>query len=332
MRHMARILLFVGLFILLSAIPVSANMGFVMPPISIGVMVSVVLLTLVLSIISGEAALKIKQIQDKGKGDIWYLVLGIPGMITLGLYILLKFMRVFTSPWPFLVIFATLVILQFSRLHASVEKKITPGAEKIRPSTFILPAAAAVTLISPILFWFIGGMGNLILQIGLTGVWTCYGCYCGFQLYDKSSSARHGSYTFRAMRVAGFILIPASIIIALGFSHTAYRVFKYPYRDRAQWGTAKANVDVLRSVLASYAADSDTNKYPVGEFDYDQIKALLPQANLPYMEEEAKWEPGSFIYFSENGTTFSIKIAAMAREQDLIYGSPSGVTPGSYPH
>jgi hypothetical protein len=332
MKHSARILFAVGLHILLCAVPASANMGFVMPPISIGVMVSVVLLTIVLSIVSGEATHKIKQIRDKGDGDIWFRVLGIPGMVTLGLYLLLKFLHVYTALWPVSILFAALVILQLSRLHASTEQDKSPGSGWINWSIFSLPVLAAVTLISPILFWFLGGMGNLILQVGLTVIWTCYGCYYGFNLYGKGTSARSGSYSFWAMRIAGVILIPATIVLALGFSNAAYRVYKYPFSDRAQWGTAKANVDVLRSFLASYAADSDTNQYPVGEFNYDQIKALLPQANLPDKEEEAKWEPYSFSYSSEKGTTFSIKVTAMSREQGSIYGSPSGVTPGSYPH
>jgi hypothetical protein len=332
LRGTARVVFGVGLLILLSTAPAYANMGFVMPPISVPVMISILILIVGLSILSGEAVLKTRRIMDRGQGDIWFRVLGIPGILALGMHILLKSLRVMTGPSQFILIFAVVVFFQLSRLHSSAEAEADPDTGKAVYETYLLPVLAAVTVISPVLFWFIGGFTHLFLQVGLTGFWTWYGCRYGFLLLENSARVKRGSYSSWAMRISGYILIPACIVIAMGHSHAAYRTFRFPADQVFRWQAAKANVDQLRSALASYAADSDTNQYPVGEFNYNQIKTLLPQANLPNWEEEARWEAGSFIYSSENGTTFSIKTTAMTREQNLIYGSPSDVTPRSYPY
>ena len=77
-------------------------------------------------------------------------------------------------------------------------------------------------------------------------------------------------------------------------------------KDRAIKGTTMANLDVVRRGLYVYVSDNEFNKYPVGNMDWSQLTTLIPEGNLPTMEEDAKIVNGSFQYQSVDGSTFLI--------------------------
>jgi hypothetical protein len=100
--------------------------------------------------------------------------------------------------------------------------------------------------------------------------------------------------------------------------------FGYEKAVAKRINTVKTNIELCQAALASYAAHPG-GKYPVGSFDYYQFHDLFPNNILPDILDEWFIE-GSFLYDSEDGTTYIIWIEA----PDLIRVTPSRVVPTRY--
>ena len=102
-------------------------------------------------------------------------------------------------------------------------------------------------------------------------------------------------------------------------------------KDKTTWAATKANLNMIRSCLAHYMADSENNRYPTIIANWEGLIKVLPDANLPDDPIKAKIDGISFSYVS-NGSDYTLQARTINRHLDLINVSPAGITPQSYPH
>lgn len=130
----------------------------------------------------------------------------------------------------------------------------------------------------------------------------------------------------------GFTLVELMIVIViLGIMLGVAIPNLLLIKDKAVWGTAKVNLDVVRTALTGYAADSTDGRFPEGSLDFGNFRATVPGASLPPTELEAKWQTGTFAYAC-SGNAFTISVKANNRYGDPLIATLSGIEPVEYPH
>jgi prepilin-type N-terminal cleavage/methylation domain-containing protein len=144
--------------------------------------------------------------------------------------------------------------------------------------------------------------------------------------FQEGENMRTASGSQRGFTLIEIMIVVVIIAILAGIAIPNYLNLK----DKAIWGTAKANMDVIRSALASYATEKLDNYYPIGTLDFSGMRTVLPHASLPAAEELAKFQTGTFSYVSGNGHGFTFSVNCNNKFKDLLTATPSGITPDSF--
>ena len=130
----------------------------------------------------------------------------------------------------------------------------------------------------------------------------------------------------------GFTLVELMLVIALVGILVAIAIPNFlNLKDKTIWAATKANLNVIRSCLALYMADSDNNRYPTVIANWEGLIKVIPDANLPDDPIKAQIDGISFSYVS-NGFDYTLQARTINRHLDLLNVSPAGITPASYPH
>lgn len=131
------------------------------------------------------------------------------------------------------------------------------------------------------------------------------------------------------------VLIVAGILLGLVFLLGTLAAIAIPnflkYKDQAVWSMAQANMDVMRSALAAYAANDPDNLYPSEAYYEDFVDGILQEAQMPADIADAKLLEITYETTPERDT-FTITGVAADKNEDVLIAEPEGVTPTLYPH
>ena len=95
-------------------------------------------------------------------------------------------------------------------------------------------------------------------------------------------------------------------------------------KDKSTVGATEGNLAIVRKALNNFMVDSPNNRYPTGSLDYTGLRTLIPYANLPVFEEDARIQSGSFAY-SSDGRTFSFTANSTNRDNQQFTVTPQGI-------
>jgi len=102
----------------------------------------------------------------------------------------------------------------------------------------------------------------------------------------------------------------------------------YGQKNIATAEAAISNVRTVRAALMRYPALSESNEYP-GEmemFNYDSLREVLVDENLPPDMTELMWDPSFGFTYRSDGYTFTFEVRALSGEREIITATPGGVT------
>ncbi len=131
---------------------------------------------------------------------------------------------------------------------------------------------------------------------------------------------------------SGFTLVELLIVITILGIISSFVIPNYlGMKDKATWGTTRANLNVIRRALSNYATDSLDNKYPGSITGWSSLIAVIPEANLPATSTDAKIIAGSFSYASSGGLDFTVSVTSTNSYTDTLSATLAGISPAAYP-
>ncbi len=98
-------------------------------------------------------------------------------------------------------------------------------------------------------------------------------------------------------------------------------------KDKATLAAAQANVRAVRSALMGYRSQSPEGRYPetFDIYEFEDLRRLLPQANLSSSMTALKWDEASGIRYESDGTTFTFSVTALTSGREIITATPREV-------